>query len=190
MSVQDFRRALRDQVPQGSHEWIGKPLESEIFPAANPIHFESTDESPVAVDLICGCWRDQRGSVHKLSLGRAGAFHDETTRPNGQRCYTRDLVRVALVRGRQTAFWGRCGYELERRGSNALLWRGFSVHDVFFWHNIRNCKALALKFEKACYGQKLPRALLWLPHKIFHTRHLQSCRVHRTAVISSFRAVR
>ena len=134
--MQDFRRALRDQVRQSTLEWLGESLESEAPPAVSPIDFEGADESPVVGIYLCGSWQDQRGSLYKLTPGCAGAFHVETTRPNGQRRYTRDLVRITLVRGRQETIWGRCRYELERRGSNALLWRGLSEHDVFLWRRV------------------------------------------------------
>ena len=134
-SMQDFRRAIRDQAPQNAPEWL-EAQGSEITPAISPIDVESTDESPTDLAFLCGCWEDQRGSVYTLSPGRAGAFHVETTRPNGQQRYTRDLVRSALVRGRQATIWGRCRYELECRGSNTLLWRGLSEHDVFLWHRV------------------------------------------------------
>ncbi len=138
-SLKDFRRAIRDQAPQSPLEWLGG-LEAPAA-VASPRDCESAEELPAAVSFLCGCWKDQRGSVYKLAPGRAGAFHVETTRPNGQRRYTRDLVRVAMVRGSEKAIWGRCRYELEHCGSNALLWRGRSECDAFLWCRVipRDC---------------------------------------------------
>ncbi len=122
-TMQEFRRVLRDQAPQSPIDWLGG-VEAEEPPAA------------AAASFLCGCWEDQRGSVYKLLPGREGAFHVETTRPSGQTRFTRDLVRVALARGREKTIWGCCRYELERCGSNALLWRGLSERDTFLWRRV------------------------------------------------------
>ena len=66
-SMQEFRRALRDQAPQSPIDWLGGP-----------------EEAPAAASFLCGSWQDQRGSVYKLLPGREGTSHVETTRPSGQ----------------------------------------------------------------------------------------------------------
>ena len=119
-NAQAFHRSLRNQAQQSPIEWLGG---------------FSTEELP-AQGFLSGNWQDQRGSIYTLSPGKENSFHVETTRPCGQRRYTRDLVRVTMVRGREKTIWGRCRYELERRGPKELLWRGKSVNDIFSWCRI------------------------------------------------------
>ena len=109
--------SFHDQARQSPIDWLGGP---------------SPQELPVQIFLI-GNWQDQRGSIYKLCPGNGGFLHVETTRPCGQTRYTRDLVRVTMVRGHEKTIWGRCRYDLERHGPNELLWRGKSVNDVFLW---------------------------------------------------------
>ena len=119
-SVQEFRRALRDLVPQQPVELLETP-----DALAPPVH-----------SFLEGSWEDQRGSIYKLVPGRADSFHVETTRPCGQTRFTRDLVRVTMVRGCEKTIWGHCRYELERRGPNELFWRGPAANDIFSWRRL------------------------------------------------------
>ena len=119
-STQALRRPIHDQAQQSRIDWLERP---------------STQEIPVQIFLI-GTWQDQRGSIYKLFPGGDGFLHVETTRPCGQMRYTRNLLRVTMVRGHQKTIWGCCRYELERRGPNELLWRGKSAKDVFSWRRM------------------------------------------------------
>jgi len=118
-SIQEFRRALRDQGPQNPIDWLGRQ-----------------EELPNAAIFLRGSWQDHRGSVYKLTHGRDGALHVETTRPSGLTRFTRNLVRVAMVRGQEKTIWGHCRYELERCGPSTVLWRGLSDNDTFVWRRL------------------------------------------------------
>ena len=134
--IQYFRRALRDHIVQSPAEWLGGLLEAEVTPTTSFSELDIDNDSSAVEIYLCGTWQDQHGSVYKLSLGRQGTFHVETTRPNGRQRYTRDLVSVVATRGNHKIIWGRFRYEMERHDSNALFWRGFSEHDVFIWHRV------------------------------------------------------
>jgi hypothetical protein len=128
--VQDFRRALRDGVPQNPIAWPE---------AANPLgEFREKEAEGLHVTMrfLCGCWVDQSASFYKLSPGPGGALHVETTRPSGQKRFTKNLVRVAVVCGCEMGIWGRCRYVLERCGPNSLLWHGWLDHDTFAWRRV------------------------------------------------------
>ena len=122
--MQDFRRGVRNQRPPKPVDRLATSIWSEDIPT-NTANF------------LCDIWLDQRGSVYKLSRGRAGAFHVETTRPGGQMRFTRNLVRNATIRGRAQMIWGNYRYVLEPCDSDALFWRGLSENDVFSWCRIR-----------------------------------------------------
>jgi hypothetical protein len=120
--VQEFHQAVRDQSPQSLMDWSGNAALEE-------------PRTPIP-SFLCGRWIDQRGSFYKLLPGREGAFHVETTRPCGRMRFTRNLICIILVRGREEIFWRRCRYKLERFGSEVLLWHGFSDRDIFSWRRV------------------------------------------------------
>ena len=119
-NAQAFHRSLRNQAQQSPIEWLGG---------------FNTEELP-AHGFLSGNWQDQRGSIYKLFPGSGGFLHVETTRPCGEMRYTRDLLKVTMVRGHEKTIWGCCRYELERRGPDELLWRGKSANDVFSWRRM------------------------------------------------------
>ena len=59
-------------------------MEAEVTPTTSSPEFEIDMHSSAVEVYLCGTWQDQHGSVYKLSLGRQGTFHVETTRPNGR----------------------------------------------------------------------------------------------------------
>ena len=126
--MQDFRRAVRDHSPQSPCDWR-RGLETEVSLAASHLlAVQSEQVPPEAVSFLCGCWQDQPGSVYKLFAGGVGAFHVETTCPNGH---------VAMVCGREHIMCGRCRSELEICDSNGVFWRGRSECGAFLWRRAK-----------------------------------------------------
>ena len=119
-STQALRRSIHDQAQQSPIDWL---------------EGHSKEEIPIK-NFLTGNWQDQRGSIYQLFPGSGGFLHVETTRPCGQMRYTRDLLKVTMVRGHEKTIWGCCRYELERRGPDELLWRGKSAKDVFSWRRM------------------------------------------------------
>ena len=83
--------------------------------------------------ILVGLWKDQRGSIYAVTPGTKLTFLSvTTTRPDGERRFTRDLICTKD----DTALWGRAagqfvGHVLENR----VEWRRESV--VFVWDKLQ-----------------------------------------------------
>lgn len=127
-SVMHWRHALRGQL--SPIDWLGWPDDSTPPEAAEPA-------SPrEALRSLCGTWVDQKGSTYELIAGRRNRIHVRTRRPSGHERYTRNLVRVAGTSARERVIWGRCRYELDRGGPDALTWKGNAADDVYHWKRL------------------------------------------------------
>lgn len=95
-SMQEFRRALRGQVPRGYTE-LREESEMGKLPATSSPDPDRMETWATAAGLLCDCWQDHFGVVYNLFFGNAGTFHVVAIYPNGQRCYARGLSRVTIM---------------------------------------------------------------------------------------------
>ena len=86
------------------------------------------------VEMLCGLWQDNRGSIYALSRGRQFALDVLTTRPCGAQRFTSGLVQCHA--GPFVALWGRSGqkYRGQMDGSQ-LTWR--RADSEFLWRKIQ-----------------------------------------------------
>lgn len=100
------------------------------------------EEDCCATDLatfLCGTWVDHRGSVYRVSLGSAYKSLDvHTTRPDGEKFLTRNLIQIVVSCGCEKAMWGKSKrrYALETWSDVTIQWRGAAKRDVYYWRRV------------------------------------------------------
>ena len=99
---------------------------------ATPLEWLGGAEKDDVLSMLAGTWRDERGSTYQLFEGRGSSLDVLTSRPSGERIYTKALIRN---HGGGT-LWGSADKAfILHMGGDRLQWKRGKQH--FTWHKLQ-----------------------------------------------------
>ncbi len=72
---------------------VSRRLSAIACEMATPLDWLGGDEREIALKLLVGTWRDERGSTYQLFQTTGSSLDVLTMRPSGRRIYTKALIR-------------------------------------------------------------------------------------------------